>query len=89
MEIIQLNRISCVLNKIYRNFLILPVSVENLIALITFQCFQILLTPRIFPVWDLVVDIFPRKAILVKIINEILITLINQSFSKTYFQKQC
>ena len=39
-------------------------SVEHLIALLTSQCFQILLTPRIFSVWDYVVGIFARKALL-------------------------
>ena len=28
------------------------------------QCFQILLTPRMLPVWDFVVGIFARKALL-------------------------
>ena len=42
----------------------LPVSVKHLIALMTFQCFQILLMPRIFPFWDFVVGIFARKAML-------------------------
>ena len=32
-------------------------------ALITFQRFQILLTPRMFPVWGNVVWVFARKAI--------------------------
>ena len=40
------------------------VGVEHLIALLTPQCFQIPLTPRMFPVWDFVVGIFARKALL-------------------------
>ena len=44
--------------------LILPVGVEHLIALLTSQCFQIQLTPRMFPVWDFVVGIFARKTLL-------------------------
>ena len=39
------------------------VGVEHLIALLTPQCFQILLTPRMFPVWNFVVGIFARKAL--------------------------
>ena len=39
---------------------VLKVNVELLIALVTFQRFQILLTPEMFPDWDFVV----RKAIL-------------------------
>ena len=34
------------------------------IALLTPQCFQIPLTPRMFPVWVFVVGIFDRKAML-------------------------
>ena len=41
-----------------------PVGVEHLIALLTLQCFQIPLTPRVFPVWDFVVGIFALKALL-------------------------
>ena len=41
-----------------------PVGVEHLIALLAPQCFQIPLTPRMFPVWDFVVGIFARKALL-------------------------
>ena len=37
---------------------------EHLIALLTFQRFQTLLTPRMFTVWELVVGIFARKAML-------------------------
>ena len=44
--------------------LLLPVGVEHLIALLTPQRFQIPLTPRMFPVWDFVVRIFARKALL-------------------------
>ena len=40
----------------------LPVGVEHLIALLTSQCFQIPLTPRMFNVWDFVVGIIARKA---------------------------
>ena len=40
------------------------VGVEHLIALLTPQCFQIPLMPRMFPVWDFVVGIFARKALL-------------------------
>ena len=40
------------------------VGVEHLIALLTPQRFQIPLTPRMFPVWDFVVGIFARKALL-------------------------
>ena len=40
------------------------VGVEHLIALLTLQCFQIPLTPRMFPVWDFMVGIFARKALL-------------------------
>ena len=43
---------------------VLPVSAEHLIALLTSQSFQILLTARMFPVWDFVVGIFARKALL-------------------------
>ena len=39
-------------------------GVEQLIILLTFQCFQILLTSKMFPVWDFVVGIFVRKAML-------------------------
>ena len=42
----------------------MPVGVEHLIALQTPQCFQILLMPRMFPVWDFVVGILARKAML-------------------------
>ena len=45
-------------------FLRLSVGVEHLIALLTPQCFQVLLMPRMFPVWDFVVGIFARKALL-------------------------
>ena len=38
--------------------------VEHLISLLTPQFFQIPLTPRMFPVWDFVVGIFARKALL-------------------------
>ena len=49
----------------YLNFNITqPVGVDHLIALLTPQCFQIPLTPRMFPVWDFVVGIFARKALL-------------------------
>ena len=41
-----------------------PVGVEHLIALLTPQCFQIPLTPRMFPVWDFVVGIFAQKSLL-------------------------
>ena len=37
---------------------------EHLIALLTPRCFQILLMPRMFPIWDFVVGIFARKALL-------------------------
>ena len=37
--------------------------VEHLIALLTPQCFQNPLTPKMFPVWDFVVGIFARKAL--------------------------
>ena len=40
------------------------VSVEHLITLLTSHCFQIPLTPRMFPVWDFVVRVFARKAML-------------------------
>ena len=33
-------------------------------ALLTPQCFQISLTPRMFPVWDYMVGIFARKILL-------------------------
>ena len=41
-----------------------PVGMEHLIALLTPQCFQIPLTPRMFSVWDFVAGIFARKALL-------------------------
>ena len=50
------------LNNFYLNTL--PVGVEHLIALLTPQCFQIPLTPRMFPAWDFMVGIFARKALL-------------------------
>ena len=37
---------------------------EHLIALLTPQSFQIPLTPRMFQVWDFVIGIFARKAVL-------------------------
>ena len=40
------------------------VGVEHLIALLTPQFFQIPLTLRMFPVWDFVIGIFARKALL-------------------------
>ena len=40
-----------------------PVGVEHLIAFLTPQRFQIPLTPRMFPVWNFVVEIFVRKAL--------------------------
>ena len=40
------------------------VGVEHLIALLTPQSFQVPLTPRMCPVWDFVVGIFARKALL-------------------------
>ena len=42
----------------------MPVGMEHLIALLTPQCFQIPLTPRMFPIWDFVVGIFARKTLL-------------------------
>ena len=42
----------------------IPVIVENLIELLISQRFQIQLTPRMFPVWDFMVGVFARKAIL-------------------------
>ena len=39
-------------------------GVEHPIALLTPRCFRIPLTPRMFPVWDIVVGIFARKALL-------------------------
>ena len=42
----------------------MPVGVEHLIALLTPQCFQFPLTPRMSPVYDFVVGIFARKALL-------------------------
>ena len=39
-----------------------PVSVEHLIAILTSQCFQIPLTPRMFPIWGFVGGIFAWKA---------------------------
>ena len=47
-----------------RNFYFLSVGVTHLIALLTPQWFQILLTPRMFPVWDFVVGIFDRKVLI-------------------------
>ena len=41
-----------------------PVCMEHLIALPTSLCIKILLKPRMFPVWDFVVGIFARKALL-------------------------
>ena len=41
-----------------------PVGMEHPIALPTPRCFQILLMPRMFPIWDFVVGIFARKALL-------------------------
>ena len=41
-----------------------PVGVEHLIALLTPQRFQIPLIPRMFPIWDFMVGIFARKALL-------------------------
>ena len=52
---------------------VLPVSVEHVIALLAFQRFQILLTPRMFPVWDFVGGIFARKDMLY--IGWVLLTL--------------
>ena len=43
------------------SFRLTPVGVEHLIALLIPQCFQILLSPRMFPAWDFVVGIFARK----------------------------
>ena len=37
---------------------------EHLIDLLAFQHFQIMLTPRMFPVRDFVVEIFAQKALL-------------------------
>ena len=42
----------------------IPVSIEHLIALLISERFQILLTPRMFPVRDIVVRIFAWKAML-------------------------
>ena len=39
----------------------MPESVEHLIVLLTFQCFQIPLALRMFAIWDFVVGIFARK----------------------------
>ena len=50
--------------KIKLKHLYLSVGVEHLIALLTPQFFQIPLTPRMFHVWDFVVGIFARKALL-------------------------
>ena len=40
------------------------IGVEHLIALLTPQCFQIPLTPRMSLVWDFVVGTFVKKALL-------------------------
>ena len=58
------------------------VSVEqpDHVALLTFQCFQILLTPRMFRVWEFVVGIFARKVILFKL---------NCKKSCLYYQTPC
>ena len=40
----------------------LLVSRKHLIVLLTFQCFQILLVPRLSSVWDIVVGIFAQKS---------------------------
>ena len=37
-------------------------NMEHLIILVTSQRYKIMLTPRMFPVWDFVVGIFTRKA---------------------------
>ena len=37
-------------------------GIENLIALLTSQCVQMLLAPRIFPVRNFMLGIFARKA---------------------------
>ena len=42
-------------------FLKMPISVEHLIALMTFQCVQTLIAPRMFSVWAFIVKIFARK----------------------------
>ena len=41
-----------------------PVGVEHMIVLLTPQCIQILLTPRMFPVQDFVVGTLARIAVL-------------------------
>ena len=40
------------------------VSQEDLIALMTLQYFKISLASSVFPVWDFLVEIFPRKVII-------------------------
>ena len=49
----------------YHNVIIIleiKIIIVSVIALLTIQCFQIPLTPRMFPFWDFVVGIFVRKA---------------------------
>ena len=61
--LVALKKIRIIPKTIFYFFLVI-VSVEYLIGLLTSQCFQILLTLRMFPVWDIVVGIFARKALL-------------------------
>ena len=35
-----------------------------MIAILTFQCFQIPLAPRIFPIWNFLVELLARKTML-------------------------
>ena len=46
------------------NLLILLHFSSSVQKLLTFQCFQIPLAPRMFPIWDFVESIFARKAML-------------------------
>ena len=39
----------------------MPVSMEHMIVLLAFQCFQIPLSSRPFPVWDFDVGVFSQK----------------------------
>ena len=68
-------------------FIIIKNNVEYLIALLAFQCFQISLAFKMFPVWDFLVGIFPQKAIIN--ISQILLTLscyhLNKKIGKNRF----
>ena len=58
-QFVFMNQIQCFLFYFEKKT---SLSVEYLITLLTFQRFQILLKPRMIPVWDFVVAIFARNA---------------------------